>query len=128
MNLRAIANNAIVSINPNIKATLELQSSYTTDETGKRIAQPAELVLVNLQIQALTAQEIQRLDGGLLQQSEHLSAYITGQLHSLRRITGQGAERLYFARYGDNKPCYWLITSIVESWQDWCKVIICKQK
>lgn len=128
MNLRAIANNAIVAINPNIKATLELQSSYITDDTGKRIAQPAELVIVDLQIQALTAQEIQRLDGGLLQQSEHLSAYITGQLYALRRITGQGAERLYFARYGDDKPCYWLITSIVESWQDWCKVIICKQK
>lgn len=128
MNLRAIANNAIVAVNPNIKATLELQSSYITDDTGKRIAQPAELVIVELQTQALNTQERQQIDGGLLQQGEYLSAYITGQLYALRRITGQGAERLYFARYGDDKPCYWLITSIVESWQDWCKVIICKQK
>ncbi len=36
MNLRAIANGAITSVNPNLPAVLKLNDGYTTDATGKR--------------------------------------------------------------------------------------------
>ena len=36
MNLRAIANGAITSVNPKLPAVLKLNYGYTTDATGKR--------------------------------------------------------------------------------------------
>lgn len=127
MNLRAIANSATRGINPNIQAVLVLQSGYETDRTGRRVATPAQNVAVTIQTQALTSQERQELDGGLLQQGQFLSVYITGQLHVLRRIEAKGAEKLIFAPYGSDKPCEWLIKSVTENWADWCKVLIWKQ-
>lgn len=127
MNLRAIANGITQAVNPNMTATLVLQGGYETDRTGRRIAKPEQSMSVTIQTQALTSQERQELEGGLLQQGQFLNVYITGQLHVLRRIEGKGAEKLIFAAYGESESRAWLIKSVTESWADWCKVLIWKQ-
>ena len=43
MNLRAIANGAITSVNPNLPAVLKLNNGYTTDATGKRKSATASI-------------------------------------------------------------------------------------
>ena len=38
VNLRKFANNAIAVVNPNIPATLNLNTGYETSDTGKRVS------------------------------------------------------------------------------------------
>ncbi|MGV7078488.1 hypothetical protein ACWA5Z_06740 [Testudinibacter sp. P80/BLE/0925] len=125
MNLRAIANSAIVSINPNIQATLKINTGVITDDTGRRASKFEEEV-VSIQPQSLSSQELSLFDS-LAQQGQLLNVYITGQLHVLRRITGKGADKLIFTAYGENEPSEWLIKQVAESWANWCKVVIWRQ-
>lgn len=125
MNLRQIANSRIQRVNPNISATLMLNNGHTTNATGKR--QPNYTAeTVTIQTQSLSAQERQEFDG-LLQQGQMLNVYISGQLHVLRRLQGKGAEKLLFPAYGETVATEWLIKSLVESWPDWCKVVVWRQ-
>lgn len=126
MNLRAIANSKIQSINPNIHAVLLVNDGHTIDETGRRIPKYVQ-DNVTIQAQSLSAQERQEFNT-LLQQGQMLNVYITGQLHVLRRLQGKGAEKLVFAAYGETKPTEWLVKSLNESWPDWCKVMVWRQQ
>lgn len=126
MNLRAIANRAIQTVNPDIPAILKTGGRYETDETGRRTAVFDETEVV-IQTQSLSAQERQEFDG-LLQQGQMLNVYITGQLHVLSRIKSEGAQKLVFAPYGEEEMTEWLVKSIPESWPDWCKVVVWRQK
>lgn len=126
MNLRAIANAVTVAVNPNMPAVLRLNDGYTTDDSGRRSVSFSDTE-VTIQTQSLSAQERLELEGGLLQQGQYLNVYITGQLHALRRIEGKGAEKLVFAAYGETGPAEWLVKSLVESWPDWCKVVVWRQ-
>ena len=120
MNLRAIANGAITSVNPNLPAVLKLNDGYTTDATGKRESGYSEHS-VTIQTQTLSLFE------GLAQQGTLLYAYVTGQFHGLRRQSGKGADKLVFAAYGENETTEWLVKQVVESWPDWCKVLLWRQ-
>ena len=125
MNLRAIANSAITSINPNISAVLKLNAGIETDDTGRRVSKFEE-VGVTIQTQTLSTQELAMFDS-LEQQGQFLNVYVTGQFHALRRISGKGADKLKFKAYGENTESEWLIKSISESWADWCKVVVWRQ-
>ena len=85
MNLRAIANGAITSVNPNLPAVLKLNNGYTTDATGKRKSGYSEHP-VTVQTQTLSTQDLSLFEG-LAQQGTLLYAYVTGQFHGLRRQT-----------------------------------------
>lgn len=126
MNLRGIANSAIVSVNPNIPATLKLNLGHETDDTGKR--QPkTEEHQVTIQVQSLSTQDLSLFDS-LAQQGSLLNVYISGQIHTLRRISGQGADKLVFKAFGENDVSEWVIKSVAESFPDWCKVIVWRQR
>ena len=125
MNLRAISNAATTSINPNLPAVLKLNGGYTTDRTGKRAAGYTEAP-VTVQTQTLSTQDLALFDS-LTQQGTLLYAYVSGQFHGLRRQDGKGADKLVFAAYGETETTEWLVKQVVESWPDWCKVLIWRQ-
>lgn len=125
MSLRAIANGAITAVNPNIPAVLKLNSGYTTDASGARAAAYSEHPVV-IQTQNLGTQDLALFDS-LAQQGSLLYAYVTGQFHGLRRQSGQGADKLVFAAYGETETTEWLVKQVVESWPDWCKVLLWRQ-
>nr|DAS78611.1 MAG TPA: head closure knob [Caudoviricetes sp.] len=125
MNLRAIANGAITSVNPNLPAVLKLNDGYTTDATGKRKSGYSEHP-VTVQTQTLSTQDLSLFEG-LAQQGTLLYAYVTGQFHGLRRQDGKGADKLVFAAYGETETTEWLVKQVVESWPDWCKVLLWRQ-
>ena len=125
MNLRAIANSAITSVNPNLPAVLKLNDGYTTDATGKRKSGYSEHP-VTVQTQTLSTQDLSLFEG-LAQQGTLLYAYVTGQFHGLRRQDGKGADKLVFAAYGETETTEWLVKQVVESWPDWCKVLLWRQ-
>ncbi|WP_231863719.1 hypothetical protein [Eikenella sp. NML080894] len=62
MNLRAIANAATVSVNPNLPAILKLNGGYTTDATGKRKSGYSEHP-VTVQTQTLSTQDLALFEG-----------------------------------------------------------------
>lgn len=125
MNLRNIANRAITSVNPNIPAELKLNQGYITDDTGKRESH-YESHQVSIQAQSLSTQDLALFDS-LAQQGQMLNVYVSGQIHALRRITGQGADKLVFKAFGENEASEWLIKSVAESFPNWCKVLVWRQ-
>ncbi len=125
MNLRAIANAAIVAVNPNLSAVLKLNNGYTTDSTGRRTSGYTEQP-VTVQTQTLSTQDLAMFDS-LAQQGTLLYAYVSGQFHGLRRQDGKGADKLVFAAYGETETTEWLVKQVVESWPDWCKVLLWRQ-
>lgn len=126
MNLRGIANSVIISVNPNIQATLKLNLGYETDDTGKRHSKTEEHQ-VTIQAQSLSTQDLSLFDT-LAQQGSLLNVYVTGQIHALRRISDQGADKLVFKAFGESEASEWVIKSVAESFPDWCKVIVWRQR
>ncbi|MDW0617879.1 hypothetical protein P2G70_10150 [Mannheimia haemolytica] len=126
MNLRQIANRAITAVNPNIPAVLKLNEGMETDDTGKRVAKFDE-INVKIQPQSLSTNDLQLFDS-LAQQGQLLNVYISGQIHALRRLSQQGADKLVFKAFGEKTESEWLIKSVAESFPNWCKVVIWRQK
>lgn len=125
MNLRSLANSAIVAVNPNRTAVLKLNNGYETDNTGKRESAYRDYP-VTVQTQTLSTQDLALFDS-LSQQGSLLYAYVSGQFHGLQRQEGKGADKLVFAAYGENEPTEWLVKQVIESWSDWCKVLLWRQ-
>lgn len=125
MNLRHIANRAITTVNPNLPATLKLNIGTEIDDTGKRVAKFDE-VHVYIQPQSLSTQDLQLFDS-LAQQGQMLNVYISGQIHALRRISQNGADKLVFKAFGEKEQSEWLIKSVAESFPNWCKVVVWRQ-
>ncbi|OOF43036.1 hypothetical protein BKK51_12195 [Rodentibacter trehalosifermentans] len=125
MNLRHIANSAITAVNPNIPAILQVNQGHVTDDTGRRVSN-YESYNVSIQAQSLSTQDLSLFDS-LAQQGQLLNVYISGQIHALRRITGQGADKLVFKAFGENESSEWLIKSVSESFPNWCKVVVWRQ-
>lgn len=125
MNLRSIANQHITTINPNIPAILKLNTGYETSDTGKRVSKFEEFK-VSIQAQSLNTQDLSLFDT-LAQQGQMLNVYVSGQIHALRRISNQGADKLVFKAFGEESESEWLIKSVLESFPNWCKVVVWRQ-
>lgn len=125
MNLRSIVNQHITTINPNIQATLKLNTGYETSDTGKRVSRFEEFE-VSIQAQSLSTQDLSLFDT-LAQQGQMLNVYVSGQIHALRRISNQGADKLVFKAFGEESESEWLIKSVSESFPNWCKVVVWRQ-
>ncbi|MDG6346390.1 hypothetical protein [Glaesserella parasuis] len=125
MNLRSIVNQHITTINPNIQATLKLNTGYETSDTGKRVSKFEEFE-VSIQAQSMSTQDLSLFDT-LAQQGQMLNVYVSGQIHALRRISNQGADKLVFKAFGEESESEWLIKSVLESFPNWCKVVVWRQ-
>lgn len=125
MNLRGIANAAITAVNPNRSATLRLNDGYGVDDSGKRTPQYVDTAVV-IQTQTLSTQDLALFDS-LAQQGSLIYVYVTGQFKALRRIDGKGADKLVFVPYGESQAIEWQVKQVIESWPDWCKVLLWRQ-
>lgn len=125
MNLRNIANGAIVSINPNIKAKLLANDGYEIDDAGNQIPKITELE-INIQTQSLSTQDLQHLNL-MAQQGSFLYAYTDYFLYALRRQLNLGQDKLVFKPYGESDDATWIIKQVVESYSNWNKVLLWRQ-
>lgn len=83
INLRAFANSVTSTINRNRQAWLYIPIGYTTADDGSRELEFRQ-VEITVQTQQATGSDVQILNG-MYQQSELLSVYIDGRIHSVRR-------------------------------------------
>ena len=120
MNLRAIANAATQSINPNTPVTVKVSSGYTIDPATRRQVPAYTVETGQANIQALDGKDLKQLDG-LNIQGTIRAAYLYGNLAGVVRPDSKGGDLVEFSGQS------WLVVKVLETWPDWCKVAIVYQ-
>lgn len=126
INWHATANNAIQAVNPNVSAELQVFSGYTTAADGSRTPAYLPSVTISAQVQALTADELNQLDGVNLS-GEKRAMYLYGRVLGVLRLAGAGGDLITLP---DNTV--WLVVQVLEQWNSaneptWCKVAVTRQ-
>lgn len=125
MNLRAMANSAVVSVNGNISATLKVNDGYETTPAGDQIPKYSEQTII-IQTQSLETQDLEHLNL-MNQQGQFIYAYANGRISALRRSLGKGSEQLIFKPYGEDDDVIWNVSRVIESYPEWVKVLLWRQ-
>ncbi|HDR9087363.1 TPA: hypothetical protein QDB10_003280 [Burkholderia vietnamiensis] len=129
MNLHGIVSGMIGTVNPFVPVTLQQSSGYATAPDGERT--PAYTASPQtVQVQALSADEIQHLDG-LNIQGVLRKAYLNGDWRGVYRATNQGGDLLQFAVVAgvpaSLQGTTWKVVRVFETWPDWCALAIQQQ-
>lgn len=125
MNLRGIVNKYTQKTNPNISINWMQSTGYVTDDTGRRT--PTFITLtVEAQIQALSATELAHIDG-LNISGVKRSVYMYGNVAGIVRTDKLGGDILVFPEIPNSSNKNWLVTQVLETWPDWCHVIVTLQ-
>jgi hypothetical protein len=126
MNLRGIVNNYTRLTNNNIQINWVQSTGYTTNAAGRRT--PTTITLtVDAQVQALTASDLKQLDGlnitGVMR-----TVYLYGNAAGVVRADQIGGDILRFPEIPTGQIRNWVVTQVVETWSDWCHVIVTLQQ
>lgn len=122
MNLHNIVSGAIGAINPLQAANVQYSNGYTTAADGSQVPSYIEVDNVQVQVQALTAKELQHL-ASLNIQGVMKALYLNGNSQGVVRPLGQGGD-LFTLVSGT-----WLVTTVLETWDTgWCKVAVTLQE
>jgi hypothetical protein len=125
MNLRGIVNKYTQLTNPNVQITWKQSNGYITNNSGKR--NPKFLILtVDAQIQALSTSDLEHTDG-LNITNVMRTVYLYGNAAGVVRADNIGGDILVFPEIPNSSNKNWLITKVVETWPDWCHVIVSLQ-
>lgn len=122
MNLHAVVTGAISAVNPPFLGVLYVSTGSTKAADYTRYPTFTSFPKVGMQVQALTAKEIDHLDSlniqGILR-----GVYMNGNVEGLDRPAGKGGDVLMF------KGQYWLVMTVLETWDTagWCKVAVALQ-
>ncbi len=121
MNMHQIVAGAIGAINPFVNCTLQQSTGYTTAPDGVRTPTYATPVVAPVQVQALTFEEMKKLDG-LNIQGVRRKIYLNGNWESLVRVNQQGGDLITLP-----DGSVWLIALVFETWPDWTSAAITLQ-
>lgn len=123
MNLRAIANRATSSVNPNVAATLLRCTGYTTDTTGRPVPSYADPEPLTVQMQSLHKRDLQHLQQ--LNVSDATRAvFANRQLTGVDRVRQSGGDLI------DLPDGRYLVTAVLQDWTTtagWCKAAVTRQ-
>lgn len=125
MNPRAIANRFTQITNKNLNINWIQSNGYITDDAGKR-APKTITMSVKAQIQALSGSDLRHVDG-LNMQGVMRSVYMYGNAVGVVRADQLGGDILVFPECAGGCSKNWLITQVIETWPDWCHVIVTLQ-
>lgn len=126
MNLRGMVNKFTQNTNPNTVVTWKQSNGYKTNAAGKR--EPLFITLtVPAQIQALSTTDLNHTNG-LNIVTMMRSVYMYGNALAVARTDQVGGDILLFPEVPGTSDKTWLITTVVETWPDWCHVIVTLQK
>jgi hypothetical protein len=119
MNLHAMVAPLIGRVNPFISGTLRQSTGYTTAADGTQIPQYRDWP-VSLQVQELTTNDLQKLDGLNIQGIRN-GVYLNGNWNGVVRASREGGDILLF----DGQ--IWLVAVVVESWPNWTRLGVVQQ-
>jgi hypothetical protein len=132
MNLRQVANRYTRAVNPNLSATLQRCSGYTTSADGRRVPSYGADEDVNVQLQTLTQSELEHLDKLNISNGQ-ASVFIDTQLSSVDRSSQSGGDLIVFSSDwsvpASLRGQTWLVVALLEGWpgSGWCKAAITSQ-
>lgn len=126
MNLHGLVSGVVGTVNPFVPATLMRSTGYTTAADGKRTPTYSNSSQ-SVQVQALSAREIQHLDGlnitGVLRK-----VFLNGDWRSVYRPGNGGGDKFQFASSApvpvNLQGTTWLVVQVLETWPDWCSLAI----
>lgn len=125
MNLRAIVNKYTQITNKNVQIQWIQSNGYTIDDAGRRTPQTITLT-IEAQVQALSGSDLQHTDG-LNINSVMRSVYMFGSAVGVVRVDKLGGDILVFPESPGQCNKNWLVTQVVETWPDWCHVLVTLQ-
>lgn len=124
-NLRAIANAAIQSVNPDLPATLRISTGSTTVDFVQIPSYDDSAAVA--QVQPLTTGDLRQLDALNIQGAEK-AIYLDGVAFAINRIKKKGGDLIVFADGLVPEGNTWLIKANLEQWGGtWCKVAVTLQ-
>lgn len=126
MNLRAIANAAIQSVNPDIGIGYSASTGYTTNAAGTQLPTYASAVSVRAQVQAVRGKDLEHV-ANLNLQNLYRNVRMFGNTQGIVRPDAKGGDLLTFAQVPAGTIQTWLVVAVLETWPEWCSVIVCLQ-
>lgn len=121
MNLHGIVRGAIGAVNPNVTVQWSASTGNSTAADGKRSPEYATPQPVVAQVQTLTTQDLRQVDSLNLQGTMR-TLYMSGAASAVVRRSAKGGD-LFVLSDGTT----WLVTSVLETWPDWCKLLLTLQ-
>ena len=122
MNLHALVNAAIGTVNPQQNATVTPNSGYTTSPNGARAPVYGDPYTVTAQVQALTSSDLVQMDALNITSATH-KIWLTGALSSVNRAANKGGDLVTL----DDGTQY-LVMQVLEQWPDWVSAAVTLQK
>lgn len=122
LRVRSIANSMTVAVNENTEATLRVSNGYTISPSGKQIPSYIEQQRV-LQTQSMDVEDLAHL-GFASQQGQFIVAYADGMIPAIRRGMQLGTTMIILKPYGEDVATIWQVKKVIESYNDWVKVLI----
>jgi hypothetical protein len=126
INVRGIANAAIQVVNPNIAATLHSSTGNTIDANYKQNPTYATAADVLIQVQAARAKDLEHV-ANLNMQQVYRNVRMWGNTQGVVRPDAKGGDLLRFAQVPTGTVQTWLVVAVLETWADWCSLIVCLQ-
>lgn len=127
INVRAIANASIQSINPDIEAEYLASTGYTTGTSGKREPQYAAAVPnLRVQVQKLDAARLRHIEG-LNLQGVFRNVRTVPNVQGVVRVNAQGGDLFRFPERPGGPVRTWLVVQVFETWPTWCSVAVVLQ-
>lgn len=125
LNLHAMVRGAITTVNPDRPAALKRSLGYETLPSGKQVPK-FETLSGMVQVQGTNSSDLRHAEF-LNIQGVLRSVYLFGNWYGVVRADQKGGDILSFCDFGETKPKDWKVVSVLESWENWTKVLVCQQ-
>jgi hypothetical protein len=122
MNLHSIASRAISKVNPNEWMQYQASTGSVTSADGSRVPSYAPAIRVLAQVQETTQDDLKKGDA-LNIQGEKVKLWMSGSASGVVRMSNKGGD--LFGREKDGTQ--WLVLSVLETWPEWCAVLLVRQ-
>jgi hypothetical protein len=125
MNLLALANTVITSVNPNIPVVWIQSSGYTTDAAGKRVSSTTSTT-IQAQVQGISASDLRHVDN-LGIEGVKRSVHMFGNVQGVVRADQKGGDILQFPEIPGGAVRNWRVVNVMETYPDWSRVLVVLQ-
>ena len=122
LRLRSIANSMTVAVNENTEALLKVADGFTVTPDGTQVPSYVQQERI-LQTQSMDVEDLAHL-GFASQQGQFMLAYADGMIPAIRRGIQLGTTLIIIKPYGEEVATIWQVKKVVESYNDWVKVLI----
>ena len=120
--LRKIANSVTTAVNENTLCTIMYPDGYDISPSGQQIPKYTNFEKM-LQVQSADSEMLEHF-GYANQQGTYTTAYGDGILPVIQRYLAQGSAKVVMKPYGYDDPTEWQVLRVLESYNDWVKVLL----